>query len=241
MGIPKSRLKSNKEYWIPKIERNIQRDCEVNERLRNEGWTVLRFWSKEIEKNLLSCILMIEREIRNLKMNFKEKISLESVGDNQFKACLADAENSIEAVLTHYLHNIKNGDVESAKKILEYKYPEENITLQVMEKALKYGLFDDQNVPFPPVQNPKFTFIDLFAGIGGFRLAFQNLGGRCIYSSEWDKDAQKTYSANFGDVPFGDITQERIKNYIPENFDLLCAGFPCQPSLLLVIVKDFQI
>ncbi len=91
------------------------------------------------------------------------------------------------------------------------------------------SLFDDFNdVPFPGPANPKFTFIDLFAGIGGFRMAFQNLGGQCVFSSEWDAQAQKTYFANYGEVPFGDITSENTKRFIPNNFDILCAGFPCQ-------------
>lgn len=95
--------------------------------------------------------------------------------------------------------------------------------------ALQYSLFNDLNlVPFPGPENPKFTFIDLFAGIGGFRMAFQNLGGQCVFSSEWDAQAQKTYFANYGEVPFGDITSEHTKRYIPDNFDILCAGFPCQ-------------
>lgn len=91
------------------------------------------------------------------------------------------------------------------------------------------SLFDDLNlVPFPGPKDPKFTFIDLFAGIGGFRMAFQNLGGQCVFSSEWDAQAQKTYFANYGEVPFGDITSENTKRFIPDNFDILCAGFPCQ-------------
>ncbi|GAB1356052.1 hypothetical protein MASR1M29_02190 [Cloacibacterium normanense] len=114
------------------------------------------------------------------------------------------------------------------KKLIQYKYPEENITDKVAEEAIQYGLFDSFQVPFPPLESPKFTFIDLFAGIGGFRLAMQNLGGKCIYSSEWDKEAKKTYKANFGETPFGDITKESTKSYIPDNFDVLCAGFPCQ-------------
>lgn len=84
------------------------------------------------------------------------------------------------------------------------------------------------DVPFPPPKKPKFTFIDLFAGIGGFRIAMQNCGGKCVFSSEWDEEAQKTYFANFGEVPFGDITKEFAKKQIPEKFDVLCAGFPCQ-------------
>ena len=73
-----------------------------------------------------------------------------------------------------------------------------------------------------------FTFIDLFAGIGGFRIAMEKLGGKCIFSSELDKDAVKTYSANFSDIPYGDITLDTIKQKIPSKFDILCAGFPCQ-------------
>lgn len=72
-----------------------------------------------------------------------------------------------------------------------------------------------------------FEFIDLFAGVGGMRLAFQDAGGTCVFSSEWDKDSQKTYEANFGEVPAGDITKISVEE-IP-NFDVLLAGFPCQP------------
>ena len=70
-----------------------------------------------------------------------------------------------------------------------------------------------------------FRFIDLFAGIGGFRIAFEAAGGKCVYSSEWDKSAVKTYFANFGDIPAGDITKERVE-HIPD-FDVSSAGFPC--------------
>ena len=73
------------------------------------------------------------------------------------------------------------------------------------------------------------TFIDLFAGIGGFRIAMQALGGQCVFSSEWDEAAKETYFKNYGEVPFGDITKPEIKALIPEQFDVLCAGFPCQP------------
>lgn len=73
----------------------------------------------------------------------------------------------------------------------------------------------------------KFTFIDLFAGIGGMRLAFERAGGKCVFSSEWDKYSQKTYEANFGETPHGDITKISSKD-IPQ-FDVLLAGFPCQP------------
>jgi DNA (cytosine-5)-methyltransferase 1 len=74
---------------------------------------------------------------------------------------------------------------------------------------------------------PDFKFIDLFAGIGGMRIAFQKAGGECVFTSEWDKYSQKTYEANFGEIPFGDITQIDERK-IPK-FDVLSAGFPCQP------------
>lgn len=71
-----------------------------------------------------------------------------------------------------------------------------------------------------------FRFIDLFAGIGGIRLGFEAVGGRCVFSSEFDEDACATYKANFGEHPSGDITKIDAKD-IPE-FDVLLAGFPCQ-------------
>lgn len=71
-----------------------------------------------------------------------------------------------------------------------------------------------------------FTFIDLFAGIGGFRIALENLEGTCIFSSEWDKNSKKVYEDNFGELPYGDITKMKEEE-IPSH-DVLCAGFPCQ-------------
>ncbi|MCL1920888.1 MAG: DNA cytosine methyltransferase [Kiritimatiellaeota bacterium] len=100
------------------------------------------------------------------------------------------------------------------------------------DRVADYGLqklLFDVDVPFPPPQKPKFTFIDLFAGIGGIRMAMQNVGGKCVFSSEWDLAAQKTYECNYGEIPFGDITEQKIKDMIPTGFDMLCAGFPCQP------------
>ena len=173
----------------------------------------------------------------SIEMKFTEKISLETVGDKKFRIKLIEPENNQEAVLTHYLHSLKNKKfsnyfkndaINFTKEILENKYPENIITTEVAEEALQMGLFEMLEVPFPPVKNPKFTFIDLFAGIGGFRLALQNLGGKCVFTSEWDKFAKITYKGNFGEVPFGDITKESTKSYIPNYFDVLCAGFPCQ-------------
>src|SRR3989344_5548251 len=81
----------------------------------------------------------------------------------------------------------------------------------------------------------KFTFIDLFSGIGGTRLGFERAGGKCVFSSEWDRYAQKTYAENFGETPHGDITKIDAKS-IPDH-DILVAGFPCQPFSIAGVSK----
>lgn len=146
------------------------------------------------------------------------------------------------AIVSHYLH-VQGTQFEKSylKESLSILQKEEATSGDMAcEGSVQYGLFDEvYNVPFPPPRKPKFTFIDLFAGIGGFRIACQEFGGKCIYSSEWDKEAQKTYFANFGDMPFGDITKERTKQFIPKGFDLLCAGFPCQAFSIMGKMKGF--
>ena len=82
----------------------------------------------------------------------------------------------------------------------------------------------------------KFTFIDLFAGIGGMRIAYERAGGKCVYSSEWNKYSQQTYKANFGDEPDGDITKVDAEKDIPDH-DILVAGFPCQPFSIAGVSK----
>ncbi len=81
-------------------------------------------------------------------------------------------------------------------------------------------------------------FIDLFAGLGGFRLALESLGASCVYSSEWDKQAQKVYQENFGECPNGDITQVDEKS-IPDH-DICCAGFPCQAFSISGKMRGFE-
>ena len=96
------------------------------------------------------------------------------------------------------------------------------------------------NAPFFQGSNQeyKYKFIDLFAGIGGIRLPFQELGGQCVFTSEWDKFAQKTYLANFGDMPSGDITQ--IPNSQIPSHDILLGGFPCQAFSQAGLKKGFS-
>ena len=88
-------------------------------------------------------------------------------------------------------------------------------------------------------ENTYFTFIDLFAGIGGMRIAFEQAGGHCVYSNEWNKYSQQTYFANFGDQPDGDITKVDA-NTIPDH-DILVAGFPCQPFSIAGVSKKHSL
>lgn len=84
-----------------------------------------------------------------------------------------------------------------------------------------------------------YRFVDLFCGIGGFRLAFENAGCKCVFSSDWDKYSQLTYEANFREKPFGDIYGIE-PDYIPDH-DILCAGFPCQPFSLAGVSKKISL
>lgn len=96
-----------------------------------------------------------------------------------------------------------------------------------VEKLFTIDMISTNNVSLSPKTKwDEFSFIDLFAGIGGIRIGFENAGGHCVFSSEFDEDACKTYEANFGEHPFGDITQIGTDE-IPD-FDVLLAGFPCQ-------------
>lgn len=174
-------------------------------------------------------------------MSIKEKISIEEFDNKSYQIIEED-----KAILTHYLHNIHNGVSKHYKKealtVLEnyIEYKNESEVSIVAEEALQQFLFEVENVPFPTPENYTFKFIDLFAGIGGFRIAMQSVGGKCVYTSEWNKDAQKTYRENFGEIPFGDITKESVKNYIPTEFDVLCAGFPCQAFSIAGYQKGFS-
>lgn len=141
--------------------------------------------------------------------------------------------NGIEngtAYLTHYWQN-------ASDDIIREYYRGEAIDYlsRLMLEDFQHELPLEYDVPFPPPLNHEFTFIDLFAGIGGFRLAFQRQNGKCVFSSEWNKHAQKTYEANFGEVPFGDITKIDAKK-IPDH-DILVGGFPCQPFSIAGVSK----
>lgn len=158
---------------------------------------------------------------------------------------------SINEQLAYVTHYIQNAEIQNdlsyskiATQVIENIYGSNNIEQNhncVEEFCYSYNIFSEiQNPPFKAIQNPKFKFIDLFAGIGGFRMAFQNIGGKCVFSSEWDAKAQETYFTNFGEIPFGDITKEGTKNCIPNHFDVLCGGFPCQAFSIAGYRKGFE-
>ena len=153
------------------------------------------------------------------------------------------------AIITHYLQNkdFPEGGLyrEEALFLLERYYRAMHTELNdndVVDLDQAESLFAEIfNTPVYRQHqgNNAFTFVDLFAGIGGFRIALEQLGGRCVYASEFDKSAQRTYGMNHGVVPFGDITLQENKARIPEGVDVLCAGFPCQPFSLAGLRRGF--
>jgi len=141
---------------------------------------------------------------------------------------LSEKRDEEFALFTHYLQNTEYFEDFFVKSpIAQYLYQTypENLDLK-------------WDVPFPPPREKKFTFIDLFCGIGGFRIAMQNIGGHCLFSSDIDPHVKIVYENNFGDLPFGDITKVN-KNLIPQH-DILAAGFPCQPFSISGLKKGFE-
>ena len=165
---------------------------------------------------------------------FRERLNIETMNGN--------AEGL--AFITHYLQNSEN----TASKIYrdraityydELLDKDDNINIASEPQMQLQGMLPlNWDVPFPAPNNPEFTFIDLFAGIGGFRIPLQELGGKCVFSSEFNYQAQRAYELNFGEVPFGDITTLNL-DLVPEH-DILCAGFPCQPFSISGKMKGFE-
>lgn len=162
-------------------------------------------------------------------------------------------ENQI-ATLSHYLHNNnfegtyievqerRNEMMALIREYLEHKnklqeYSDDDIAM-VAERPLEFDLFREfYEVPFPCPKQYDHTFIDLFAGIGGIRIPFDEMGYHCVFSSEWDAKACQTYFANFGIVPFGDIKKIPAEK-IPKH-DVLLAGFPCQAFSIMGKMQGF--
>ncbi len=140
----------------------------------------------------------------------------------------------VRRLLKAYLESPDRHAPDLAKRLPEIVTKLPPAQLRVCEAAVQMSFWDLPNcatlkpdIPFPSPKSGRFTFIDLFAGIGGFHLAMHELGGTCVFASELDKDAQTTYEANYGIKPYGDITKIGERE-IPVH-DVLCAGFPCQP------------
>ena len=168
-----------------------------------------------------------------MKKISSKKESKKPIKSSKPKVSMAKEDTSAK----YYISTNKNSDLnklfqEQILNFIKHSDIDESIAY---ERNTEYLLPFEWDVPFPKPRNPKFTFIDLFAGIGGFRMAFQNLGGECVFTSEYNKFAQVTYAANFGDIPFGDITKIHEKE-IP-NHDVLLAGFPCQPFSIAGVTK----
>jgi len=152
--------------------------------------------------------------------------------------------NEEMAILSHYVHNCDLAvELPYWKTAIELIRKREGLLNygegRFSDRMLSYNLFPElYRVPFPPPEKFSFTFIDLFAGIGGFRIPLQESGGRCVFSSEFNTHAQYVYEENYGEMPFGDITKIPM-DYIPEH-DVLTAGFPCQPFSISGKMKGFE-
>jgi len=133
-----------------------------------------------------------------------------------------------KAVVHQWIHAIANG----ARPFAAERGASTKKLIGILKQAKLYtdvASFKNQlpETPIKPAPKSAFTFIDLFAGVGGMRIGFQQAGGTCVFSSEFEKNAQATYCENHGDFPFGDITKIPVAD-IPDH-DVLIAGFPCQP------------
>lgn len=178
-------------------------------------------------------------------MVLKEKISVNEFLTKKHQSRKENLDFN-DAVLTHYLQNdntevqqfVQENVIAYSKEITNKIYP--NLADKISTTKEQLSIFETVTPPFPSLKNAKFSFIDLFAGVGGFRLAFQNIGGKCTYSSEFDPNAKFTYLRNYGKVPFGDITRDKIKEAIPKQFDILCGGFPCQAFSIAGHRKGFS-
>ena len=235
--------KTNRSFWISKIEANMERDRQVNETLHQMGWKVFRFWETDLRKTPDRCLNTILSQVNlmkneNISLSLAKQLSSGKIGVRNFGPHALKSDGSVMsfaeqmAIVSHHLHNPSNKTLaDRAQGLIADWTPSAAAEKKgrCAEEGAQYGLFRDFfEVPFPTPAQPRFTFIDLFAGIGGFRMAMQQLGGKCVFSSEWDAQAQRTYLLNYGEVPFGDITSEETKSYVPDDFDVLCAGFPCQ-------------
>src|ERR1043166_4716087 len=143
---------------------------------------------------------------------------------------LAAPDNPSQVLLANYAHHFPSAEMTRKPKKPASKNPSRSIELR--EEPPAYKVNGDVN-------GEMLRFIDLFCGIGGFRLAFERAGAKCVFSCDWDKHSQITYAANFGETPHGDIHEVAVAD-IPK-FDILCAGFPCQPFSIAGVSKKLSL
>ncbi len=191
---------------------------------------------------------------RQLTQSFNIQNFPEETTDDGLKIYGETSYENQMAVLSHYLHTTdfkgshidvqerRNELMALIREYLEHKNQLQNFTdediAHAAESPLEFDFFREfYQVPFPSPKNYDYTFIDLFAGIGGIRIPFDEMGYQCLFSSEWDAKACQTYFANFGTVPFGDITKIPATK-IPKH-DILLAGFPCQAFSIMGKMQGF--
>jgi DNA (cytosine-5)-methyltransferase 1 len=149
-------------------------------------------------------------------------------------------QEELPAIVSHWLQSPGQAPILLRKK-------EAAEWAKILQREFSMGAkkslpkIDFIEVPFPPPSKAKFTFIDLFAGIGGFRVALQKMGGKCVFSSDWDKNAKTTYYENYGEVPFGDIRRLSSEKLCAGKVDLVCGGFPCQPFSIAGVSKKLSL
>ena len=173
-------------------------------------------------------------------IGYREALDLILAAENGNEDLTEHQREELPAIVSHWLQSPQDPpillDQSYGKTWMEmlrsHLFLKANGPVHGMPKAVKSAKpisIDFSGIPFAPTEKPKFTFIDLFAGIGGFRLALQEQGGKCVFSSEWDAHAKETYFQNYGEVPFGDITKLSSQKLISGQIDILAGGFPCQP------------
>jgi DNA (cytosine-5)-methyltransferase 1 len=146
----------------------------------------------------------------------------------------------IPAIVSHWLQSPNEPPLLVGKK-------EASVWAKLLKSEFGSGTakeipdIDYAGVPFPTAKKTRFTFIDLFAGIGGFRVALQKMGGKCVFSSDWDKNAKTTYYENYGEVPFGDIRRLSSEKLYSGKVDVVCGGFPCQPFSIAGVSKKLSL
>lgn len=157
-----------------------------------------------------------------------------------------NSEEEQLAWISHLIHNVEDVPTPMKERLIKFFnqsfpdiFPCVNDEYALRESFFQSALFSEFNdVPFPSPTESSFRYVDLFAGIGGIRLPFHELGGKCVFSSEWDKAAKTTYFNNYGEIPFGDIT--KIDSSVIPHHDILLAGFPCQAFSIMGKMKGFN-